>query len=87
MKRADSFDEDPDDDEFLADEEFVADEEELDTRPCPYCGHEVAEIADVCPKCRSYISLEDAPPPRKPLWWIVVVVILALTMIGVGVML
>ena len=79
MPRTDSMDEDPDEDEF------IADDEELDTRPCPYCRHDVAEIADVCPKCGSYISLEDVPPPRKPWWWILVVVVLGLTMIGIGV--
>ena len=41
------------------------------TVPCPYCGHEILEDAPRCPACERYLSLEDSPAPRKPLWVIV----------------
>jgi len=45
--------------------------------PCPYCKREIHEDAQRCPYCENYISREDAPPARKPLW-VIVGVILAL---------
>ena len=44
--------------------------------PCPYCGKEISEIAEVCPHCGSYISSEDAPR-RRP-WWVVAGVVITL---------
>lgn len=41
------------------------------TVPCPYCGHDILEDAPRCPSCERYLSLEDSPAPRKPLWVIV----------------
>jgi hypothetical protein len=35
---------------------------------CPYCGAEMSEVAEVCPRCRRYLSAEDAPPARRPPW-------------------
>jgi len=32
--------------------------------PCPYCGREISEEAEVCPCCRNFISAEDAPRGR-----------------------
>lgn len=61
---ADPDDPDPSDmdDEETGDEPAVV--------PCPYCGEEISEDAEVCPQCRSFISAEDAPPARKP-WYVV----------------
>lgn len=47
------------------------DDEDDDTVPCPYCGKPVYEDAERCPNCERYISGEDAPPVRKPLWIVV----------------
>ena len=38
------------------------------TVPCPYCRREMLEDSPRCPHCERYISAEDSPPPRKPLW-------------------
>jgi hypothetical protein len=38
---------------------------------CPYCGKSIYDGAEVCPYCKSYVSAEDAPPSRKPVWLIV----------------
>lgn len=42
--------------------------------PCPYCGREVYEGAEICPHCGNYISSEDAPR-RRPRWAVVAVVV------------
>jgi predicted nucleic acid-binding Zn ribbon protein len=41
---------------------------------CPYCRMPVSEDADLCPHCRSFISLEDAPRRARAPWiWLAVV--------------
>jgi hypothetical protein len=42
--------------------------------PCPHCGRRILEESERCPHCERYLSREDAPPTRKPLWiWVGVV--------------
>jgi hypothetical protein len=36
--------------------------------PCPHCGRRILEESERCPYCEKYLSKEDAPPARKPLW-------------------
>lgn len=73
--REDVEDETEPDDRELPDEADMDQDDDIgDTRPCPYCGKPISELAEVCPHCRSYISLEDAPS-RKPLWIIIGVVV------------
>ena len=55
--------EEPDEEEAEWDEE-----DESDTVPCPHCRRPVFETAQWCPHCENYLSREDAPPDRKPLW-------------------
>lgn len=50
------------------------DDDEKSTVPCPYCRQPVYEDADYCANCDEFISLEDAPPERKPLWIVVTAV-------------
>lgn len=63
---------DDDDADDWSDDDFddydVEDDDEEPTVPCPYCRREVHEDAQRCPHCERYISREDAPPSRKPLW-------------------
>lgn len=69
----------PDDDDDESDDAWDDDSPSGDdsddgdepTVPCPYCGHEILEDAPRCPACERYLSLEDSPAPRKPLWVIV----------------
>jgi predicted nucleic acid-binding Zn ribbon protein len=69
------WDDDPDDD---WDDDEPGDEEDDDgLAPCPYCGVDILEDSERCPRCGSYISREDAPRRRKP-WWIIIGVIAAL---------
>jgi hypothetical protein len=39
--------------------------------PCPYCKREIFEESERCPYCERYLSKEDAPAARKPLWFVV----------------
>ena len=36
--------------------------------PCPHCGREILEESERCPHCEHYLSREDAPHARKPIW-------------------
>jgi hypothetical protein len=77
MRNTTHNDDDWDDDEGV--EDWDQDNEQ-ETYPCPYCGKEVYEDAERCPRCEKYISGEDATTTRKP-WWFVVALVLALTML------
>ena len=80
-------------DEFEDDEESwddtepgePGDEDYDETIPCPYCGKPVYEDAERCPNCERYITGEDAPPARKPLW-IVVGAVAALAVVYMWIM-
>lgn len=56
-----------DDEEFEEDEDVGTDEQD-DTSPCPYCGRLIYDDTERCPYCEQYLSGEDAPSPRPPLW-------------------
>src|SRR5262245_25682780 len=65
-----------DDEEWVPDEddpslEDLAEQDAIATIPCPYCHEPVHEDSQRCPHCETYISQEDAPPSRKPVWIIV----------------
>lgn len=69
---------DPDDADWDEDEG----DERAETVPCPYCRKPVFEQAELCPHCRSFISHEDAPRRRKPLWiWVGVATCLILILV------
>jgi hypothetical protein len=61
---------DGDHDPDLEDDELGLDGEEDDDLciPCPSCGRRILEESERCPYCERYISLEDAPRTRKPIW-------------------
>jgi predicted nucleic acid-binding Zn ribbon protein len=68
----DEEDDSGDEDDF--DEREYPDDAEADwnldpaTVICAYCHEEISEDASQCPRCRKYISREDAPRERKPAW-------------------
>ena len=77
-----SRDTEPEDDEWDDDElpDGVYHEDEDDGEPtvkCPYCGNEVVETAQYCPRCENYISKEDAPTQPKS-WFVMILLALAL---------
>lgn len=66
-------DEDFDDEDDELPEGVYYDDEEPQI-DCPYCGASILEDASYCPRCENYLSREDAPAPRKPLWvWVCLV--------------
>lgn len=62
-------DEEPDD--WDDEDESDGGEDDEPTIDCPHCGREIHEDAQRCPHCGNYLSDEDAPPVRKPLWFVV----------------
>ncbi|HJT76359.1 MAG TPA: hypothetical protein VJ739_04080 [Gemmataceae bacterium] len=60
------------------------DDEGGGTVPCPYCGEAVYEDAVRCPRCENYISKEDSPPRRQPVWMVLgVLAVLAIVLMWV----
>ena len=41
---------------------------DADVMPCPFCGRDMYDGADVCPHCGNFVSAGDAPR-RLPLWF------------------
>jgi hypothetical protein len=76
-RRAADWDDDADDEDWDAEDYGDDDSEDDPTIPCPYCRRKIHEDAQRCPYCERYISVEDAPPQRKP-WWVIVGALLAL---------
>lgn len=62
---------DSDRDDWSEDDEGEDRSDDNATVPCPFCGREIYDDAELCPYCKNYISLEEAPRSRKPLWIIV----------------
>jgi predicted nucleic acid-binding Zn ribbon protein len=48
------------------------------TDDCPHCGASIYDDAEQCPKCRMYLSREDAPALQGRSWWFVALAILCL---------
>jgi hypothetical protein len=75
-RRVATGDDDPDDEpedwQPGDDEEYVPDEGDDDpTLPCPFCKEPIYDQAERCPHCGKYITAEDVPATRKPLWIII----------------
>jgi len=75
MTISDEWNGDHDPDEAPVDLDRPEDEDDDVCIPCPYCGREILEESERCPHCEHYISREDAPPARKPIWILVGVVL------------
>ena len=67
------------DDDIDAD---LADDETEPTVSCPYCGEEMLEDSPQCPVCGNYISAEELPYYRQPLWVVVTAVICLMVVLG-----
>ena len=73
-------DDDWDDEDDLPEGVYHDDPDVTVTVPCPYCRNPVPEEAQFCGRCENYISTEDAPPDRKPVWvWVCLFLALAAT--------
>ncbi|MFZ4731986.1 MAG: zinc ribbon domain-containing protein [Pirellulales bacterium] len=49
--------------------------------PCPECGTPIDDDSPHCPACGHWLTAEEDPAPRRPLW----VVVTALVCLGVAV--
>jgi hypothetical protein len=64
------------DDREMPDPSDMDDESDgAETEPCPYCRRPVYEQVEACPHCGNFISREDAPPRRFPLWVVISAVV------------
>jgi hypothetical protein len=68
-----------DDDDLDAD---LSDDDGEPTVPCPYCGEEMLEDSPQCPTCGNYISAEQLPYYRQPMWVVVTAVICLILALG-----
>ena len=76
-RRPDPPDWDDDDDDDDLPEGVYHDPDDGLFVPCPYCREPVPEAAQFCGRCENYISAEDAPADRKPVWvWVCLVLAL-----------
>ncbi len=57
------------------------DSDDESTIPCPYCRREIIEDTPRCPYCERYISDENLPLRRQPLW----IIVTALICLGVAI--
>lgn len=61
-------DEDGDDDWENDGGDSDDDSDDEPTVPCPHCHREILEDSPHCPYCDRYLSSEDDPWPRRPIW-------------------
>ena len=77
MSRRDE-DDSVDDGPLESDQRFT---DVVDTVPCPFCGKQIVEMAEVCPKCGNYIAHGEIGVARKPRWLVVTTVVLLISFI------
>ena len=75
------FDEDGYDENEEPDYDFDGGGED-DTAPCPYCGAEIYEDADVCSHCGSFVLMQDTRTGLSPwvkwtAWTLLILLLLA----------
>jgi uncharacterized protein (DUF983 family) len=70
----DDWDEDDDRDEGPIEQDLIDEENDDLCYPCPHCGRRILDESERCPYCEKYISQEDAPPARKPIWFVIGVI-------------
>jgi hypothetical protein len=49
--------------------------------PCPHCKVEIDEESEQCPKCGMFISKEDPPGGKWPLWVAIAAILLLLAFV------
>lgn len=72
----DDWDDDSGEEWGADDTEYVPSEGDDDpTMACPHCRATIFDESEQCPECGKYLSAEDGPPTRKPLWVVVTALI------------
>jgi len=79
----DSLDDDYDDPE-APDEADQDSHDEPETVQCPFCGREVVEEAEICPRCGNFIGSSDDATKRSHRGWVILTAIVLLTAIALG---
>ena len=80
----DSLDEEYDDREDLAEADQDSDDDP-ETIACPFCGRELVEEAEVCPKCGNFLGgSDDNVTTRSHPRWVIVTAIVVLAAIASG---
>jgi len=78
----DDDDDEPEDDVWDDDAADIGDDaEDEPTVPCPSCRREILEDSPRCPYCEQYISEEDHPSRRQPVW----IIVTALICLGIAI--
>jgi predicted nucleic acid-binding Zn ribbon protein len=84
MHRTDDRDDDAGDESEYAGFD-TSDPDDDVTAPCPYCGTDIFEGGERCPRCGEYLSREDAPAaPQRT--WIVVGIVICLVIVAIWIM-
>ena len=70
-------DEEVDDDHEDPDslDQDAEDDPDAMTVPCPHCGADVFDEADVCPRCGNFILHEDQRNKHRPVWLMIAVIV------------
>ena len=72
---------DEDDDGNLAHEHEHGDDDGDTTIVCPHCDALTYDDAEQCSNCGEYLSREDAPRQRQPLWITVTLILLLIAFV------
>ena len=59
-----------------------ADDDGPELVPCPHCRSEISQDAEICPRCCSYITCEDAPRSPMPMLIVIGLGLMALVLIA-----
>jgi predicted nucleic acid-binding Zn-ribbon protein len=46
-------------------------EDDDNTIDCPHCGRAIYDDSVQCPHCGNYLSEEDSPTEKRPLWIVI----------------
>jgi predicted nucleic acid-binding Zn ribbon protein len=87
MPRTDEEDESDDFDEreFPEDDEADWNMDPADEK-CPQCGGDITEDTVRCPHCGNYVSAEESPARRRPLWMAIGIILIVAALVAFFIM-
>ena len=57
-----------------SDMDAPGEEDAEDTQPCPFCGKEIWDKADICSNCRNFVAFPEVAVHQRPVWfWVALV--------------
>jgi hypothetical protein len=61
-----------------------SDDDGEDTQPCPFCGKEIWEKADLCSHCGNFVAFPEVTVHHRPVWfWIALVLAIVVVCLSV----